>query len=230
MIIAEQKPFEKIREMLRGRQKVLVAGCGTCVTVCMAGGAKEVAVLASKLRIASMTAGESCTFTEQTIERQCETEFVSALAPAVKDVDAVISLACGIGVQFLAAAFPTVPIFPGLNTKFIGAPEQHGTWSEKCMACGNCRLDKTGGICPIARCSKRLLNGPCGGSSNGKCEVNLKSIDCAWQLIIDRMEKLGRLAELEEITPPNDWTTAHDGGVRTVVSEQALPARTGPST
>jgi ferredoxin len=227
MIIAEQKPFERIREMLGSRQKVLVAGCGTCVTVCMAGGAKEVAALAAKLQFAARTDGHTLAVSEATVERQCEKEFVEKLAPSVKDVEAVVSLACGIGVQFLADAFPGLLILPGVNTKFLGAPEQHGTWLEKCMACGDCRLDATAGVCPIARCSKSLLNGPCGGSSNGKCEVDPEKVECAWQLIHDRLEKMGRLGELENITPPNEWKTAHDGGVRRVVSEQALPGRTG---
>ncbi|MDQ7778173.1 MAG: methylenetetrahydrofolate reductase C-terminal domain-containing protein [Planctomycetota bacterium] len=226
MIIAEQKPFERIVEMTAKARNILVAGCGTCVTVCLAGGAKEVAVVASKLRLAAQNAGRKITVTEATIERQCENEFVEKLAPALKGVDTVVSLACGIGVQFLAEAFQNLPILPGVNTRFLGAPSKQGTWQEKCMACGDCRLDKTAGVCPMARCSKNLLNGPCGGSANGKCEVNPQKIECAWQLIIDRMEKLGRLDELEAITPPNDWSTAHDGGVRETASEQAVPAKT----
>jgi len=197
-------------------EKLLVVGCNTCVAVCLAGGEKEVGILASALRIARRGRGE---VKEATLLRVCEREFLEELAPVVAQCDGIVSLACGVGVQALAEAFNDKPVLPGVNTKCMGMPEEQGIWTEKCAGCGNCILDRTGGICPIARCSKSLLNGPCGGSEKGKCEVNPKLIDCAWQLIHDRMKALGRLEELDEILPPKDWSTSRDGGPRRIVRE-----------
>jgi hypothetical protein len=130
----------------------------------------------------------------------------------------VVSLACGVGVQFMAEKYHSTPIYPGVNTTFLGATEERGVWTERCQACGSCILARTGGICPIARCAKRLLNGPCGGSSDGRCEIN-KDVDCAWQLIIDRLKALGKLDEYEELSPLKDWSTDRAGGPRKVVRE-----------
>jgi len=108
-------------------------------------------------------------------------------------------------VQTLAELFPELPVFPAQNTLFIGTEEREaGTLEERCAACGDCLLALTAGICPIARCAKGLLNGPCGGSQNGKCEVDPEK-DCAWALIIERLEKAGRLHVLEEIRPPRNF-------------------------
>ena len=152
------------------------------------------------------------------IKRQCEFEMVEEFRREVEEAEAVLSIACGIGVQTMAQHYPDKIIYPGLNTSFLGMPEEHGTFVERCAACGNCILHLTGGICPVARCSKSLLNGPCGGSSNGKCEIN-KEIDCAWQLIYDRMKALGQLDRLEEIIPPKSWRTSRDGGPRKIMRE-----------
>ena len=106
------------------------------------------------------------------------------------EYDAICSLGCGAGVQALAERFPKTPVYPGLNTQFIGILESQGVWTEKCAGCGNCRLGEFAGICPITRCAKRLFNGPCGGSQDGKCEVN-PDLDCGWQLIYDRAKSTG---------------------------------------
>ena len=110
--------------------------------------------------------------------------------------------------------FPDKPVYPAVNTRFIGLVEEQGKWLESCLACGDCKLGKFGGVCPIARCSKSLLNGPCGGSADGKCEIDPENVDCGWQLIYDRLEKLGQLENLTELEEPTDYTTAHDGGPR----------------
>ena len=133
--------------------------------------------------------------------------------------DAILSMACGAGVQLVAEVFEDKAVYPALNTKFIGVSEGQGRWSEFCSACGDCILAETGGICPLTRCSKGLLNGPCGGSVEGKCEVDPEKLDCAWQLIYDRLKRLGRLDVLEKIREPKDWSKARDGGPRKVVRE-----------
>ena len=218
MIIAEQKEISEIINMVGDHRKILVIGCDTCVTVCLSGGAKEVAILASALRLAFRVQGKQVEVNETTIERQCEIEFVDSLESMTKDKDLLISMGCGIGVQTIAERFFHLPVVPALNTKFLGLPEKQGVWVERCQACGQCVLDKTGGICPISRCSKSLLNGPCGGSQNGKCEIN-NEIDCGWHLIYDRLKALNRLECLEEIMPVKDWSTSRDGGPRKMIRE-----------
>ncbi|MBI2864223.1 MAG: methylenetetrahydrofolate reductase C-terminal domain-containing protein [Chloroflexi bacterium] len=218
MIKAQQKPFDEIRGMLGNAKNVLILGCGTCVTICFAGGEKEVAILASLLRMAEDIDNGDRQFREHTVKRQCEWEFLDGAAEEVKNADLVVSLACGIGVQATAQRYPDKPVVPGVNTSFLGLILEQGIWSERCVACGNCVLDKTGGICPVARCSKSLLNGPCGGSVGGKCEIS-PEVDCAWQLIHDKLTAAGRAEELEEITPPKDWRTSQSGGPRKIVRE-----------
>ncbi len=218
MIVAEQKPLEEIKSLTADAQKVLVVGCGTCVTVCFAGGAREAAIVAASLRMASKLNGREKTVTDVTVQRQCEWEYLDEIAGQVGAADAILSLGCGVGVQALAERYPNAIVLPGLNTAFMGLPLEQGVWAERCAACGQCILGLTGGICPIARCSKQLLNGPCGGSSKGKCEVN-PEIDCAWQLIYDKLKAQGRLHLLMEITPPKDWRTSRDGGPRKIVRE-----------
>jgi ferredoxin len=218
MIVAQQKDFDEIKEMIRGYKRLLVLGCQTCVAVCFAGGKHEVEILASMIRIDRKMAEQDVEITEDTIVRQCDFEFIDPIKDQVADSDAVLSLACGVGVQTLAERFPDKVILPGLNTGFMGMTEKMGVWSERCAGCGNCILDKTGGLCPIARCSKGLLNGPCGGSVDGKCEIS-PDVDCVWQLIIDRLKKLNRLESLEEILPVKDWGVSGHGGPRKIVRE-----------
>lgn len=221
MIIAERKPMSDIWKMIENNGKILVLGCGTCVTVCQAGGEKEVEVLASALRMMAKNEGKELETEEFTIERQCEKEFVDEIKDKIDEADAILSLGCGAGVQTIAEMHYDKKVFPALNTTFIGIPEEQGVWSEKCQACGNCILDMTAGICPIARCSKSMLNGPCGGSQNGKCEVDSET-DCGWQLIYNRLEALGGLDSMDEIMPPKDWSTSRDGGPRRMVREDLM--------
>jgi len=218
VIVGERKPLKEIREILKGYKKVLVLGCRTCVAVCMAGGDKEVEMLGSLLRIASKKDGETLEIVEDAVERQCDREYIEPIREKVEACDAVLSMACGCGVQLMAEVYSAKPVLPAINTNFIGVTESTGVWTERCAQCGNCVLHLTGGICPIARCSKSLLNGPCGGSQNGKCEID-PEVPCGWQLIYDRMAKLGQLEKLVEVIPAKDWNTSRDGGPRKVVRE-----------
>jgi ferredoxin len=226
MIVAERKPLEAVVEMLKGDRKVLAVGCGTCVAVCMAGGKKEVGMLASALRMATGLEGEKLEVDETLVQRQCETEYIESLDDKVGDYDAIVSLGCGVGVQYLAERFPEKRIVPALDTKFMGGPTEAGIWEERCQGCGNCILGTTGGVCPISRCAKQLMNGPCGGSKGGHCEID-PGIPCAWQLIWERMDKLGRMEELLELQPPKDWSTSRDGGLRRVVRDDARKPEVG---
>ena len=218
MIVAEKKPIEEIIDYVKDFQKLLIAGCNECVTVCEAGGKKEVGILASALRMYFMNEGKKVDIDEITLERQCDHEYLEEIRDRIDQYDAVLSLACGVGVQFMAEKYFSTPVFPGVNTCFMGAAEERGVWSERCQGCGQCILGKTAGICPISRCAKRLLNGPCGGSTKGKCEIS-KDLDCAWQIIIDRLKELDRFDEYEQIMPIKDWSTERAGGPRKVVRE-----------
>ncbi len=218
MIIAEQKPLKEIREMIAPYKKVLVVGCGTCVTVCLSGGEKEVGVLSSTLRLADAVDGNEREIIEQTITRQCENEFLEQLKENIEKVDAVLSLGCGVGVQDIAALYPDKIVLPGLNTTSFGRPLEQGVWVEECAGCGDCILDETGGICPIARCAKNLLNGPCGGSHGGKCEIS-DDTPCAWALVYERLGRLGKLKTLAEVKPAKNWSTSLHGGPRKMVRE-----------
>lgn len=218
MIVGEQKPLAEIKANVSGYSKILILGCGTCVKTCFAGGEDEVATLASSLRLAFKKDGRIMKIDEMTVERQCEDEFIKEAAVKIPQAEAVGSLACGAGVQMVASRFSKTPILPGVNTTFIGVLEKQGLFTEKCLGCGNCFVDVFGGICPISRCAKKLFNGPCGGSSNGKCEVNPET-DCAWQLIIDRAKASGQLKKLAAYVPPKDWRTSYAGGPRKVLRE-----------
>jgi ferredoxin len=223
MIVAEQKPLEEIVQLLGDARKVLMVGCGTCMTVCFAGGEKQVGILAAVLRMKSRVDGHPMQVAEVTVQRQCEWEYIDPLKEQLTEYDVILSLACGIGVQAMNERFPATITLPGLNTTFLGMPTEQGVWEERCQACGDCILGLTVGICPIARCSKQLLNGPCGGSQNGLCEVD-PDIPCAWQLIWERAVKLGRLDQLLEIQSPKDWSNSRHGGPRKIVREDLLSA------
>lgn len=218
MIVAERKPIEEILDMVKGFKKVLVVGCKGCVTVCNAGGRKEVGILASIIRLARDKDGDPIEVEEHTLERQCDPEYIEQLAGMVEGYDAVLSMACSIGPQFISARYPEAAVFPALNTNFLGGALEHGVWAEFCQACGNCKIHLFGGFCPIARCSKSLLNGPCGGSAGGKCEIH-KDVDCVWHLIVEKMMDQGRLNELTALKPVKDWSTSRDGGPRKIVRE-----------
>jgi ferredoxin len=218
MIVAKQKPIDEMIEGLKNVGRILVAGCNECVTVCESGGKKEVAVLASALRMYFMNHGKEVKIDEITLERQCDHEYLEELRKVIDQYDVVLSLACGVGVQFLAEKYLRTPVLPGVDTCFMGVTEQRGVWTERCQGCGECILARTGGICPVSRCAKRLFNGPCGGSTRGKCEID-KDLDCGWQLIINRLKELGRIEDYELLVPIKDWSKERAGGPRKIVRE-----------
>jgi hypothetical protein len=155
---------------------------------------------------------------ELTIERQCDNVFIEEAAEAIDEVDAVLSIGCGAGVQAIAERYPNKPVYAGLDTVFLGILEERGLWGEKCASCGACVLHDFGGICPITRCAKHLLNGPCGGSREDRCEVR-PDLPCAWQLIYQRLTNIGQTDKLKKIAPPKDWSTSLAGGCRGAVRE-----------
>jgi ferredoxin len=215
LIVAEQKEIDEILDSLHGYEKVVIASCGTCVTVCMSGGEKEALTMKGLLIADAKKRRRKIDVSVVNLKRQCDDEFIDDLEEDLTGCDAILSFGCGVGVQFMAEKFPDTPIIPGLNTSFYGAAKELGYWTEYCQGCGNCLLEKTGGVCPVARCSKSIFNGPCGGSQNGKCEID-ENTDCAWQLIYDKLKAFGKLDRLTEIFEPRDWSTSRDGGPRSI--------------
>jgi ferredoxin len=218
MIVAQRKSIPELLSIVEKHCNVLLLGCGTCVTVCLAGGQREVSIIASALRMAAKLKDVALEIEELTIERQCDNVFLEQAAEATKQADAVLSLGCGAGVQALAERFTGKPVYAGLDTAFIGVLEERGVWTEKCAACGACVLHLYGGICPVTRCAKHMLNGPCSGSREDRCEVN-PSLPCAWQLIYKRLKDIGQLDRLKEIKPPKNWRPSLSGGCRTIIRE-----------
>ena len=218
MIVAERKPLAEILDMVRDCKKILVLACRGCVSVCSAGGEREAEILASLVRLGMKKNGKSCEVIEGSLVRQCDREYIDGIDQWQGQYDAILSTACGVGVNFIANLRPDDNVFPALNTTFFGGSAEQGIWSEQCAGCGDCVLHLTGGLCPVARCAKSLMNGPCGGSVDGRCEID-PNVDCVWQMIYDRMGRLDRQQEMAKSAPIRDWSTAGHGGPRKQVRE-----------
>jgi ferredoxin len=219
MIVAEWKPIPELLASLKGHKNILLVGCATCVAECAAGGEREVLTLAPVLRMGLKEQGQDVNIITKTLERQCEPEFVEELAEIAPQVDAIMSLSCGIGMQLVAERFIDLPLYPGVNTTSLAIREQPGLWTARCAACGDCMLGETFGLCPVARCAKSLMNGPCGGTRrDGKCEVD-ENTECIWRMIVDRAEARGRLADLAKVRPAKDWSNSGHGGPKRMLRE-----------
>lgn len=204
MIVAERKPFEEIKDMLKGYKKVLNVGCGTCVAVCLTGGEKEVAVLNTEIDMARKLDENPIELGAITVERQCDREYLEALDDKVADYEAILSMACGAGIQFLAERYPDKPVLPAVDTTFIGVNQDVGWYEERCRSCSACVLAYTGGICPVTMCAKGLYNGPCGGTDQGKCEIS-QDQPCAWYEIHNRLAGQGRLELIKTFKQIVPW-------------------------
>lgn len=221
MIVATRKSLDEIRATLAPCARVLVVGCGGCVSVCLTGGEEQAEQTASELRLVTRPDGSKWQVEFASHTRQCEKEFCEAIREKVEKADAVLSLACGCGVQLMSDVYNPKPILPGMNTTFMGANVAKGVWMENCIGCGDCMLAETGGICPMSRCSKSLVNGACGGTNKGKCEVS-PDLDCGWYLIYQRLKERGRLDLLRKMRPPRDWSKEHGRGARRMVHEHLV--------
>lgn len=203
MIISKQKEIQELLGFLEGSKKVIITGCSLCATTCKSGGEEEIAALKEVLEengkevLGSKVLDPSC-------NKLKVRKDLKELKAELKECDAVVSLACGDGTQTVAKLVKNAPVYPGTNTLFIGEIERVGQYEEACKACSDCQLGWTGGICPITRCPKGLINGPCGGAKDGKCEVNSDN-DCAWIMIYDKLKDLGQLGNLDEVKPPRDF-------------------------
>ena len=196
--------MDEILDFISPYSNILVAGCDGCTQPPR--GLREAKILSQLLELGGKLRNKNFIFKVTTVVKQCDSFLAAAiLKPQMDNVAAVLSLACGAGVQTLAELFPELPVFPAQNTHFIGVEErERGILEERCAGCGDCLLALTGGICPVTRCTKGLLNGACGGSKNDKCELNPEK-DCAWILIYERLKKQGKLEFLKEFRPPRDY-------------------------
>lgn len=218
MIIAERKPVNEILGMVIDAKKILVLGCRGCVTVCSAGGEREVEILASLIRLGLQKEGKKAEIIEGTLVRQCDKEYIDAIDQWKGQYDVIVSMACGVGVNFIANLRSNITVYPAVNTSFMGGSTEQGEWTEQCAGCGDCILHLTGGLCPVARCAKSLMNGPCGGSVNGRCEIH-PDVECIWQSIHDRLGRIGNTDAMSVIAPIRDWSTAGHGGPRKVLRD-----------
>jgi ferredoxin len=209
MLISEQKPMEEILQYVNAESHIFIVGCEGCAEGCETGGKRQVVAMQQKLE----DAGKKVTGIS-TIDFACNERLTKITLRAherqIAASDSVLMLCCGAGVQATASVVDKV-VHPGCNTVSLGG--RHGEWreGERCLECGRCVLEYTGGICPISRCAKQLLNGPCGGSVGGKCEVSA-DLPCAWQQIIDRLTTIGRLDKLAIVVAPKDWSVSLTGG------------------
>jgi len=204
MIVTIQKPLDEILDSISPYSNILIAGCDGCTQPPR--GLREAKTLSQLLELGGRLRDKNFIFKVITVVKQCDSFLAaSMLKPQVDGVEAVLSLACGAGVQTVAELFPDLPVLPAQNTHFIGVEDREGgILEERCSACGDCLLDLTGGICPVTRCAKGLLNGACGGARNGKCEMD-PAKDCAWELIFQRLERQGKLDFLREFRPPRNY-------------------------
>ncbi len=203
MTISKPKPIEEILDYLCDAQRVFLIGCSDCATVCLVGGKDQLEQMAATLaehgkEVTGTMIGEpGCHLLElKRLLRQHKAEVDAA--------QAVLVMSCGTGTQTAAAVLEDKDVFPATDTLFLGSVQRFGQFAEYCSACGECVLERTGGICPVTRCAKGLLNGPCGGTSaEGKCEVDPEQ-DCAWKLIYERAAKRGRLERLARVEPAKE--------------------------
>jgi hypothetical protein len=202
--ITKQKPFEEIQRQLDGFDRVYIAGCGTCATLTKTGGLEEVLAMKDRLQeLGKLVTGWTV------VPTACDEMTEAAIKEdngAIQNASCILVMSCALGVHKLST-YIGKPVFPALDTLFIGVEDGPGYFQEVCAQCGQCVLGETAGICPLTACHKGLLNGPCGGTNNGKCEVD-KEKDCAWTLIYERLKEQGRLDLMRRFHSPRDYNVA----------------------
>jgi hypothetical protein len=198
--ITRQKTPEEIKDLLEGLERVYILGCGTCTTMTRTGGREEVLAMKEQLQsLGKMVTG--WTVIPTACDEMTETSLLQNNG-AIRGAECFLVMSCALGVQ-KAGSYIRKPVIPALDTLFIGVEDRPGSFMEACDQCGHCVLGYTAGICPITACHKGLMNGPCGGTNNGKCEID-KEKDCAWTLIYERLNDQGRLDLMRKYQPPRN--------------------------
>jgi ferredoxin len=215
MIISKAKPMNEILACLEGLDSIFLIGCSQCATACQTGGEPEIAAMkenlenAGKIVVGSLIGHEDCHILDIKRElRQHKEEVAKA--------NALLVMSCGAGAQSVTANSPEREVFTANDTVFLGNIRRTGMiFEEHCALCGDCVINETGGICPVTNCAKGLLNGPCGGVDNGKCEVDPEK-DCAWVQIYKRLEGFGKLDKIKQIMEPKNYAASIKPAVRTI--------------
>jgi ferredoxin len=199
--ITKQKPFDEIKEQLANLDRLFIIGCGTCTTMTKTGGIDQVLEMKERLQeLGKRVSGWTV------IPTACDEMTELAMKEnrrAIEDASCILVMACALGVHRISLYIDR-PVIPALDTLFIAVEDTPGYFTEVCAQCGQCILGETAGICPITACHKGLVNGPCGGTNNGKCEVD-KEKDCAWTLIYERLRDQGRLDLMRKYHPPHNF-------------------------
>lgn len=202
------KDWDDVKDVLEQwapNKKVFVVGCGSCAALCQTGGTEQVKEMVEKLKQEGYTVTGSAVLDEVCDNRLVRKD-LKRKDPAIQEADAFLSMSCGIGSQSLIEIHKSKPVVTNNDTIFMGMTERIGRWYAKCKACGQCYLNETGGICPITNCAKSMLNGPCGGTVDGKCEANNYEDECGWIKIYNRLKDLGRLDLFAKYREPLDWS------------------------
>ena len=204
MVISDKKPIQEILGFLEGSEKVVLVGCNQCAATCKTGGEPELQAMKEELEANGKTV-LGCKVIDPCCNLlQCKKD-LKAVKEELKEADAILSLACGDGTQTIVKNTKSMPVYPANNTLFIGEVERVGQFEEACKACGECELGWTGGICPVTMCAKGLINGACGGTKDGKCEISHEN-DCAWIKIYERLKDIDQLENLTAVRPPKDYS------------------------
>lgn len=200
MIISENRDFKKIKLDLESHPTIILIGCGRCSTSCRTGGHEEVEKMREKL----ISIGKKIIYST-VIEAPCDERLVKQELKKItfRPEDCILAMCCGSGVSAISD-LASVPVYPALNTLFLGVIQRFGVYDERCSLCGECALNKTLGICPVTRCAKGLLNGPCGGAKEGMCEINTER-ECAWIKIYDKLKNYNRLKNITECWPAKNY-------------------------
>jgi hypothetical protein len=201
MLFTKTKPIEEVLESLGQENNIFLLACNGCAEACGTGGTKGLSMMEAELEKAGKKLTGTC-LVDFLCNKVLVTTRLSREMEKIQQADSILVLTCGVGVQAVSKVVSKV-VHPADDTVSLGGLQ--GLWpsDERCDACGQCALDYTGGICPVTACAKSLLNGPCGGTKEGKCEVDSEK-DCGWQLIYERLEKLGRLENLKKAYAARD--------------------------
>ena len=205
MIITKQKNFDELLRCI-GSKPVFLVGCNQCATLCHTGGTDEVFALKQALETKHIVVS-GWVILEPACHQMNDKRMLKAHAEELNNSAKVLVLACGNGVQTLAGLIPDKEIISGTDTLFLGEISHAAEFNKRCVLCGECLVDLFGGLCPVSQCPKSMLNGPCGGSSHGKCEID-RQVECVWDHIIQKLKKQGVLQGLSKIQKPKDWSKA----------------------
>ena len=208
-IITTKKPFDEVLGAIKQAKNIAIISCGSCAAMCQTGGTEGAKEMAEKLEAEGFNI-TTVIVPEEVCDQRVMKKDARQIEEQLEGTDAILTLSCGLGVasitDVLSRKFPHIPVFIGTNTEFMGMTERIGRFYMRCRGCGDCLLNETGGICPITTCAKSLMNGPCGGMVDGKCEVGNYERECGWVLIYKRLKELGRLDQYTKLRDPVDWS------------------------